>query len=65
MQARWRFDAYTGLRNAAWAVRNSRAGLAFNPAALRLALSEAEALIGQCEEPRDVLEAFAELLTRP
>jgi hypothetical protein len=65
MQARWRFDAYTGLRNSAWAVRNSRAGAAFNPLALRLVVSEAERLLGEGEALYDMLEAFAELLMRP
>jgi hypothetical protein len=56
---------YVGLRNAAWAVRNSRVGAQFNPLALRLVLTEAEALVSRGEPLWDVLEAFAELLTRP
>ena len=32
---------FRDLRNAAWAVRNSRTGAAFNPLALKLVLSEA------------------------
>ena len=56
---------YTQLRNAAWAVRNSRSGAGFNPLALRLVLAEAERLLAVGEELRDVLEAFAELLMRP
>ena len=36
MRGRWLADDYIGLRNAAWAIRNSRTGAAFNPLALRL-----------------------------
>jgi hypothetical protein len=50
------------VRNAAWAVRNSRVGAQFNPLALRLVLTEAEALVSRGEPLWDVLEAFAELL---
>ena len=53
------------MRNAAWAVRNSRTGSSFNPLALRLVLSEAEVLVERGEQFWDVLEAFAELLLRP
>jgi hypothetical protein len=65
MRGRWLSDEYVGLRNAAWAVRNSRAGSGFNPLALRLVLSEAVALGERGEPLWDILEAFAELLTRP
>ena len=58
-------DGYVGLRNAAWAVRNSRSGNNLNPLALRLVLAEAERLIGNGEPMHEVLEAFAELLIRP
>jgi len=54
-------DEYGGLRNAAWAVRNSRVGAQFNALALRLVLAEAESLVNQGESLYDVLEAFAEL----
>ena len=65
MRGRWTCEGYTRLRNAAWAVRNSRAGAGFNPLALKLVLAEAERLTRGGEELWDVLEAFAELLTRP
>jgi hypothetical protein len=65
MRGRWLYEDYTKLRNAAWAVRNSRAGSSFNPLALRLVLAEAERLVSAGEPLWDVLEAFAELLTSP
>jgi len=65
MRGRWLSDEYVGLRNAAWAVRNSRVGAAFNPLAIRLVLAEATRLTESGEPLWDVLEAFAELLTRP
>ena len=65
MRGRWLTPPYAGLRNAAWAVRNSRAGARFNPLALRLALAESERLIASGETLWDVLEAYAELLTQP
>lgn len=65
MRGRWLTPTYAGMRNAAWAVRNSRAGAQFNPLALKLVLAEALRLTGQGEDLWDVLEAFAELLTRP
>ena len=65
MRGRWRLEDYTRLRNAAWAVRNTRAGAGFNPLALRMVLVEAERLVGTGEPLWDVLEAFAELLTSP
>jgi len=65
MRGRWLTDGYVGLRNAAWAVRNSRAGSRFNPLALRLVLSEAVALSERGEALWDILKAFAESLTRP
>jgi len=65
MRGRWLADDYIGLRNAAWAIRNSRTGAAFNPLAPRLVLGEAESLMARGEPLRDVLEAFAELLSRP
>jgi hypothetical protein len=37
----------------------------FNPLALRLVLAEAERLLARGEPLSDVLEAFAELLSRP
>jgi hypothetical protein len=65
MRGRWLTADYVGLRNAAWAVRNSRAGASFNPLALRMVLGEAERLVEGGEPLWDVLEAFAELLSRP
>jgi hypothetical protein len=65
LQARWLTDPYTGLRNAAWAVRNARVGNDLNPLALRLVLAEATGLLEKGETTWDVLEAFAELLLRP
>lgn len=65
LRGRWLHEDYTLMRNAAWAVRNSRVGAQFNPFALRLVLQEAERLVGAGEPLSDVLEAFAELLTRP
>ena len=65
MRGRWASLEYVGLRNAAWAVRNSRAGAGFNPLALKLVLAEAERLAAGGESLWDVLEAFAELLMRP
>jgi hypothetical protein len=56
-------DRYCGLRNAAWAVRNSRAGAPFNPLALNLVLSEAVGLTEEGELLYDLLQAFAELVT--
>ena len=61
----WTTDRYTKLRNAAWAVRNARVASHLNPLALKLVLAEAERLLGEGEDLWDVLEAFAELLTRP
>lgn len=65
LRGRWLTDRYGGLRNAAWAVRNGRVASHQNPLALRLVLAEAEQLVEQGEPLWDVLEAFAELLTRP
>ena len=65
MRGRWLTDGNVGLRNAAWAVRNSWAGAGFNPLALRLVLSEAQRLIREGETLYDVLEAYAELLLKP
>lgn len=65
MRGRWLSPAYTGLRNAAWATRNARVSNDLNPLALKLAVSEAEALLRNGERLGDVLEAFAELLMRP
>lgn len=65
LRGRWLCDAYVGLRNGAWALRNSRVGAASNPLALKLVLTEAEVLVSQGESLYDVLEAFAELLARP
>ena len=65
MRGRWLTARYTGLRNAAWAVRNGRVASHQNPLALRLVLAEAEQLVEQGEPLWDVLEAFAELLMRP
>jgi hypothetical protein len=65
MRGRWRAEDYTRLRNAAWAVRNSRVGAGFNPLALKLVLMEADLLVVGGEPLWDVLEAFAELLTHP
>ena len=65
MRGQWLTERYVGLRNAAWAVRNSRVGQGFNPLGLRLVLSEAQSLVDTGEPLYDVLEAFAELLTRP
>ena len=65
MRGRWLTEGYTGLRNAAWAVRNARVANDLNPLALKLVLSQAQALIAKGEPLADVLEAFAELLLRP
>jgi hypothetical protein len=65
MRGGWTAGDYLGLRNAAWAVRNSRAGAEFNPLALKLVLADAGRLVGSGEPLWNVLEAFAELLTRP
>jgi len=65
MRGRWLTEGYTGLRNAAWAVRNGRVASHQNPLALLMVLAEAEKLVGQGEPLWDVLEAFAELLLRP
>jgi hypothetical protein len=65
LRGRWLHERYTLMRNAAWAVRNSRVGAEFNPIALQLVLAEAERLVASGEPLIDVLEAFAELLTRP
>ena len=65
MRGRWMQPGYTGLRNAAWAVRNARVANDQNPLALKLVLAEAERLLQQGEPMWDVLEAFAELLQRP
>ena len=65
LRGRWLTAEYTGLRNAAWAVRNARVGSELNPQALRLVLAEAHALLKRGEDLSDVLEAFAELLIRP
>ena len=65
LRGRWAQEDYTRLRNAAWAVRNSRCGAAFNPLALRLVLSESMALVDRGEPLLDILEAFAELLMKP
>jgi hypothetical protein len=51
--------------NAAWAVRNSRVGSAFNPLALKMVLDESERLLADGESLADVLEAYAELLAHP
>jgi hypothetical protein len=65
IRGRWLTPPYAGLRNAAWAVRNTRVGARFNPLALRLMLAESEQLIAAGEPIGDVLEAYAELLLRP
>jgi hypothetical protein len=65
MRGRWLTPGYTGLRNAAWAVRNARVASYQNPLALKLVLSEALTLMRRGEPLQDVLEAFAELLLRP
>lgn len=64
-RGKWATDRYTRLRNAAWAVRNSRTGANFNPLALHLVLKESESLVAAGEPLRDVLEAYAELLITP
>ena len=46
-------------------VRNSRTGQENDPLALALVLGEAERLMSTGEPLYDLLEAFAELLTRP
>jgi hypothetical protein len=66
LQGLWfRRDSYVYLRNAAWALRNSRVGNVYNPAALSVVLDAAQKLVSSGEELRDVLEAFAELLIHP
>ena len=65
LRGRWLTADYTGLRNAAWAVRNARISNDLNPLALKLVLAEAQSLVSRGEALGDVLEAFAELLTRP
>lgn len=65
IRGRWLTERYTGLRNAAWAVRNGRVASHQNPLALALVLAEAERLTKDGEPLWDVLEAFAELLMRP
>jgi hypothetical protein len=65
IRGRWLTPGYNGLRNAAWACRNSRAAADLNPLALRLVVAEAEALVRSGEQLADVLEAFAELLMKP
>lgn len=64
MRGRWLTSPYTDLRNAAWAVRNSRVGASFNPLALRLVLVESKQLLTAGEDLLGVLEAYAELLMR-
>ena len=54
MRGRWLSDDYVRLRNAAWALRNSRVGGANNPLALRVVLAEAERLTGSGEPLLDV-----------
>jgi hypothetical protein len=58
-------ENYVHLRNAAWLLRNSRVGNAYNPAALAVVLDAAQKLLSGGENLRDVLEAFAELLVHP
>ena len=65
MRGRWLLPDYTGLRNAAWAVRNARVANDLNPLALKLVVAEAQVLLRGGERLGDVLEAFAELLLRP
>ena len=65
LSGRWLAPLYAGLRNAAWAARNSRVAADQNPAALLVVLREAERLLAADERLLDVLEAFAELLMRP
>ena len=65
MRGRWLAPEYTGLRNAAWAVRNARVANDLNPLALKLVVAEAGALLRAGEELADVLEAVCELLLRP
>jgi hypothetical protein len=65
MRGRWLLPRYGQLRNAAWAVRNSRVGSAFNPLALKMVLDESERLLADGESLADVLEAYAELLAHP
>jgi hypothetical protein len=66
LRGRWfKENQFGGLRNAAWMLRNSRAGQAMNPAALTLVIHEAQKLLSSGEPLGDVLEAFAELLIHP
>lgn len=66
MRGLWfRETRYAPLRNAAWAVRNSRHGQANNPMALRLVLVEVQRLVDQGELLSDVVEALCELLVHP
>jgi hypothetical protein len=48
-----------GIRNAAWALRNSRVGKDFSRLARRLVLAESRRLIADGEPVVDVLEATA------
>jgi hypothetical protein len=66
LRGRWfKDDRYASLRNAAWVLRNSRAGQMLNPAALTLVVHEGKKLTSSGEDLADVLEAFAELLIHP
>jgi hypothetical protein len=66
LRGRWISDSrYAGLRNAAWMVRNSRAGVANNPLALRVVVVEVERLLSAGELLPDIVEALCELMLHP
>ena len=65
LRGRWTADEYTRMRNAAWAVRNSRRANTLNPVAVQLVVQEAEKLHAQGEPLFDIFEAFIELLRVP
>jgi hypothetical protein len=59
MRGRWlQYERYGRLRNAAWMLRNSRVGGVNIPAARRLVIHAAEALLGAGEPMADILEAL-------
>lgn len=65
LRGRWTADEYTRIRNAAWAVRNSRRANTLNPVAVQLVVQEAVKLHAQGEPLFDIFEAFIELLRVP
>ena len=65
LRGRWTRDEYTRMRNAAWAVRNSRFANTLNPVAVQLVVQEAQKLHAQGEPLFDIFEAFIELIRVP